>query len=206
MAQENLEATNTANKQSISRVAFSAVIGILVVIYIMGIVLGYIPKERQISGSSLAVILIAVLTIIFLLKPSTFDRLKLVETRAFKLELFEVKQKLEEQGSELQDIATMLPLLLPNAERKHLLNLEEGKAKYQGQSILRAELRHLRSIGLIRIQPGHRVGDLVDGLTFDLADYVKLTDLGTYWLKRIHQIEKQEPDEDVGTNEEISPS
>jgi hypothetical protein len=107
---------------------------------------------------------------------------------------FEMLEKLREQqqkqAERLADIALILPLLLPDREVRHVRNLfVKQTEKYQGGSSLREELRRLRSIGLIAKKPDRNIGDLRDGLTFDLADSVELTDLGRRWAARIQEIQ-----------------
>lgn len=84
----------------------------------------------------------------------------------------------------------MVPLLLPKNEQAHLINLVRRRtAGYRGNHPLRSELRRLRSLGLIRTRSGQQVGYMKDGSSFDLADYVELTDLGERWAATIQQIE-----------------
>jgi hypothetical protein len=55
-------------------------------------------------------------------------------------------------------------------------------------------LRQLRSFELIKMRPDKHVGFMKDGMTFDLRDYVELTDLGKRWSKRITEIDRNEPE------------
>ena len=71
------------------RYIFAIIIGLLVILYSVGVLWGYIPEERQIDAVHLAIIGIAVLGITLLLNPDLFRRLKRFETSAFNLELFE---------------------------------------------------------------------------------------------------------------------
>jgi hypothetical protein len=95
----------------------------------------------------------------------------------FRLEMLErVKERQAEQEQLIEDINLILPLLLPETEQTHLFNLDQGKAeKYKGSSALRAELRRLRSIGLIRMKEGKHIGDMKNGMEFDLSDFIELT-------------------------------
>lgn len=87
----------------------------------------------------------------------------------------------------------LLPLLLPKNERIHLVNLAQGRTTpYRGNHPLRGELRRLRSLGLIRMRPGQQVGYMKDGLSYDLATFVELTDLGKRWARTIQEMEKAE--------------
>jgi hypothetical protein len=93
-----------------------------------------------------------------------------------------------------EDLALLLPLLLPEAERNHLINLDRGRtAAYRGNGALRAELRHLRSIGLIRSRPNRTIGEMRDGTVFDLADCVELTAAGQHWARRLPEITSAVP-------------
>jgi hypothetical protein len=139
----------------------------------------------------LAFIGLAALGIIWLLNPASFDRLKRLETSAFNLELFEEVKK------EINDINKMLPLLLPSDERRHLLNLSEGEvSNYKGGHLLRAELRRLRSIGLIEMQGERKIAEIKDREIVDLSKYLTLTDLGKYWVEQIKEIESTDATEE----------
>jgi hypothetical protein len=86
------------------------------------------------------------------------------------------------------DIGLVLPALLTEPERKHLLNIAHGKAQgYQGRGSLRSELRHLLYIGLIRKHPGRHIGEFTSGNRHDLADIVELTDLGRKWVAKLEK-------------------
>jgi hypothetical protein len=85
-----------------------------------------------------------------------------------------------------QDLGLLLPVLIPEPEQKHLLNIADGKTKgYRGGSRVRSELRHLRSIGLIRKHTDRHVAELKSGGVYDLADIVELTDLGRQWVAKL---------------------
>jgi predicted nucleotide-binding protein len=60
---------------------------------------------------------------------------------------------------------------LLDAEQKHLLNIAGGKTKgYRGGSRVRSELRHLRSIGLIRKHADRHIAELKSDSVHDLSD------------------------------------
>ena len=155
---------------------------------------GFIPGDRKIDAVNLAIIAVAVLVVVFLMRPDVFDRLKILELSGVRLEMLEkVKEKQAKQEGQLEDIALILPLLLPQAERKHLLNIATGEtAGYEGNHPLRTELRRLRSIGLIAMRSDQHISSMKDGLTFDLSAFVRLTELGERWVRRIRDIEKAE--------------
>lgn len=104
-----------------------------------------------------------------------------------------VREKQARQEDQIEDIALMLPLLLPANERIHLVSLHENRTSgYKGNHALRTELRRLRSFGLIRMLPDQHNGSMKDNLSFDLAAYAELADLGKRWVKRIQKIEMAE--------------
>jgi hypothetical protein len=79
----------------------------------------------------------------------------------------------------------LIPLLLPDAQFKHLQNLLRHRtASYKGGHSLREELRQLASSGLIRRLPERKIADMKSNQEFDLAEYVTLTPLGEYWGER----------------------
>jgi hypothetical protein len=86
------------------------------------------------------------------------------------------------------DLRLMLPVLIPEPERRHLLNIAHGKTQgYQGRGTLRSELRHLRSMGLIQKHSGRHIGDLTSDGAHDIADVVELTNLGREWVTTLEQ-------------------
>lgn len=81
------------------------------------------------------------------------------------------------------DLKLLLPFLIPESERKHLFNIADGKTKgYKGGGTLRTELRHLRSIGLIRKHTDRHIGELKSDGVYDIAQVLELTDLGQQWV------------------------
>jgi len=85
-----------------------------------------------------------------------------------------------------EDMGLMLSVLIPEPEQKHLLNITTGKTRdYKGGGSLRSELRHLRSMGLIRMHADRRIGELKSEGVYDLADILELTDLGRQWVAKL---------------------
>ena len=108
------------------------------------------------------------------------------------LELNRVIDKQIEQGQALDTISLVLPLLLPETERTHLINLAEGRTEnYKGGHALRSELRRLRSFGLIKMTGKAYVAEMKSDKRFDLAYYVALTDLGKRWATQISILEEK---------------
>lgn len=138
-------------------------------------------------------------TLLYLVVAAALLLLRKIKTLSFgdlKLEMLEkFKERQVRQEEKLDDLDLILPLLLPDNERKHLTNLAEGRTKnYRGNSSLRHELRRLRSIGLISMKKGY-IGDLKGDLKVDLASHVSLTSNGRRWIKRIGEIEDKDEDE-----------
>lgn len=134
-------------------------------------------------------------TLLYLVVAGALLLLRQIKTLSFgdvKLEMLEkVKARQAQQEEKLDDIDIILPLLLPNEERKHLINLAEGKTQYQGNKSLRDELRRLRKIRLISTRMGY-IADIKDGMKFDLADRIELTTLGKRWASRLRELENKE--------------
>ena len=85
-------------------------------------------------------------------------------------------------------IGLILPMLIPEPERQHLLNLSRGKTQgYHGRGTLRSELRHLRSMGLVRKHTDKRIEDITSGNVHDLADFIELTELGRQWVAKFEE-------------------
>jgi uncharacterized membrane protein YhdT len=175
------------------RLILAILLGLLVFAYTGGIVAGLIDEHRRIDMVTLVAIALAAVFITLLLRPEVFARLKILEMLGIKLEMLEVRERQARQESELEVIRLILPVLLPNKEREHILNLAEGRtAKYKGNHELRTELRRLRSIELVEMRKGKEVNQLKDGWEFDLADYLKLTRLGRFAVEKIKEIDHTE--------------
>jgi len=86
---------------------------------------------------------------------------------------------------ELDELDSVLNLLLRPNERDHMINLEKRATKdYVGGQSLRDDLRRLRALGLIYTHPGRSISEMADQRRFDLADFVSLTNKGTVYLVR----------------------
>jgi hypothetical protein len=92
------------------------------------------------------------------------------------------------QGGLKDYFGQMISSLVPKAELEHLFNLRDGETKgYRGHGALQSELRHLASSGLLMRKHGRAIAEMKSGTTFDLADYVELTDLGRFLLNFAEQ-------------------
>jgi hypothetical protein len=123
-------------------------------------------------------------------QPDEFERLVNEHLRKTfsTVEIEEVKRAQVSQQDHLDMMQLVLPLLLPEPEQQHLLNLERGNtSNYQGNHALRTELRRLRSMRLLRKHEGRNIGDIRDDMKVDLSDYVFLTAAGKEWVKIIEK-------------------
>jgi hypothetical protein len=172
-----------------------AIVG-LALAYSVGIVVGWIPPGQRIDAVHLTILVIAAALVALLLKPEFFSRIKLFEFAGLKLEMQKFKEEQEDQQSRLELIDQILPILLPVAERKHLLNLAGDEAEnYKGNQSLRNEIRRLRSIDLLKMKGNKHISEMRDGLVFDLGDFVQLTRSGRGWVDRIKGIEEFQDDQ-----------
>jgi hypothetical protein len=99
----------------------------------------------------------------------------------------QIRTEIGEQGprvssarpADVDDREHALAQILTSYEKNHLQNLVRGStAGYHGRGSLRAELRHLRALELLRSRPDTTIGSMRSGMEFDLSHYVELTDLG----------------------------
>jgi hypothetical protein len=172
---------------------------LMAIVYLILIVAGRLPQLQRIDAISLITVVAALLLGLLFIAPEALARIKILQIQGFKLEMLEkIKEKQAEQDDKLDDIALVLPLLLSKAERKHLVNLSEGKTKdYQGSHAVRSELRRLRSVRLIRSLPDRHISELKDDSPekFDIANILQLTNLGKRWVKKIKDIEEAEKED-----------
>ena len=174
------------------RILVAALLVVLVLFYSVGVVGGWIDARSKIDAVHLALIVLTGVLVTALVRPQTLERLKRVKLSGFELEMLaRVQERQAEHQDQLDDIRLILPLLLPDTERKHLLNLKDGETQaYRGGHALRTELRRLRSMRLLQMKPGRQVGGLKDNGTFNLADFVELTKSGQRWITRVQEIER----------------
>jgi hypothetical protein len=200
---ETAEDTHVADSRTTSTTRVVAVVLLLaaVLAYSVAVVSGAIPKDRQIDSAHLTLIALTVLASALILRPRILGRIERFEGLGFKFELLQRLQDQQvEQAVRLYDVDMLVPLLFRDGDRKHLINLVQGTTKgYKGGAALRDELRRLRSIGLIRSAHDRHIADLHSTVTFDLADWVTLTDVGRRWASRLKRLEEAAT-ETPGTN------
>jgi hypothetical protein len=124
------EGTSVTDHKSPSalRIIFACGLGLLAMGYGAAIVSGRLSEGRRLDVTSLALLAAAAIGIALTVNPGQLDRLKVLQMSGFKIEMLEqVRERQSEQALQLKDMALMLPLLLPAAERKHLLNLAAGR-------------------------------------------------------------------------------
>ena len=172
---------------------------LMAIVYLILIVAGRLPQLQRIDAISLVTVIAALVLGLVFIAPETLARIKILQVQGFKLEMLEkIKEKQAEQDDKLDDITLILPLLLSNEERKHLVNLSLGKTKYYpGNQAVRSELRRLRTMKLIRSLPDRRIAELKDNSPekFDIASIVELTALGKRWVKKIKEIDDAEKED-----------
>jgi hypothetical protein len=173
------------------RIVIAAAVVAVVAAYSAAVLSGWIKGDNRIDGVHFALIVLAIIIVIGLIQPRTFDRLKRVKLSGFELEILErVRDKQAEQDDQLEDIRLMLSLLLPATERDHLFNLESGNTSYKGNHAVRTELRRLRSMHLLQMKQGKNISELKDEGIWDIGTFVELTPMGRRWIKRVREVEK----------------
>jgi hypothetical protein len=180
---------NKSPKKSFSLRFIGFFILILVGAYIIAVLCG-LPKDNRIDAATLGVIGLGILFAIVCLQPHILDRITRFEGPGWKIEMIEERQ--EQQHQQLDDIKLILPILLPEAEQKHLLNLANGATtNYKGNHDLRTELRRLRSLKLLRMLPGKEMSGIANDVTVDIGKFVELTQMGQRWVGRLREIEAE---------------
>ena|SRR5689334_11823200 len=156
----------------------------LVAAYVIAVMSG-LPKERRIDAATLGIVGLGALIAGILFRPDILERVTRLEVAGWKVE---IEKRQEKQDRQLDYMRLVLPVLLPNPERQHLLNLANNNAKtYKGNHELRTELRRLRSLGLIKSRGEKHVGEITNDRVVDLSEYMELTRLGHEWVDRIKE-------------------
>ena len=168
------------------RCLVAGVVVLAVSTYIVAVVLGRIPAQQKLGVADIGVVILAAGVASILVRPELLGRITHLKLGELELDWL---QKLEEdqrkQRDELDDVRFVLTLLLQQNELEHLKNLEKGNTQYQGNEALTAELRKLRTLGLIRNRKGHVMGETSNQRKFDLKDIVELTERGRRYLERL---------------------
>jgi len=180
------------NRPSTAQLSFRYLVALIIVVtVVLYVVESLRGRIQRIDTASVLLIVVSGIAVALLVAPGLMDRLSRIEVSGVKLEI--LKREQLRQRSELDEFSLIFPILLPETERKHLMNLAHGRtADYKGNHAMRTELRRRRSIGLIRMLPGQEVGFMKDGMAVDLAKYVELTTLGQRWVQRIEDAERVE--------------
>lgn len=174
-----------AKMRALWRFAFGALAGLSLIAYIAAIIAGKIPLSHQISIADLIAIAIVVIAIGILIQPEALSNIQEFGIGGvsvkMKTQLQNLKNTQENQKKELEDLRFTLDMLVTNSERKHLENLLAGStSNYNRNEWLQAELRRLRTIGLIKSK--RFIFEMPD--EFDLSEWVELTDRGYDYLRR----------------------
>ncbi|KAB8140755.1 hypothetical protein F8S13_22395 [Chloroflexia bacterium SDU3-3] len=166
----------------------------MAVVYSCGVIFGYLKTDQRLDAASLFFIVFTTALSLIIIRPDYLRRLKLLEAGGVKVEmqvLEEVKEKQIDQEARIQQIADIIPLLIPRSEQAHLQNLAANRtANYLGNHNLRTELRRLRYLGLIEMLNAHTIGEIQDDMKIDLAAYVALSALGKEWVQRLQALKK----------------
>jgi hypothetical protein len=176
----------------ISRIV-AVVVVVAMFVYIVAIVLGRIPAQQKLGVADIAVVILAIAIAIVLVRPKLLDGISHFKFGELELDWL---QKLEEnqrkQGDELDDVRFVLTLVLRESERAHLKNLESGNPPpYRGNEAVCAELRKLRTLGLIRNRKDRTIAETADKPNFDLKDVVELTGRGREYLERLGEYDEK---------------
>jgi hypothetical protein len=178
------------------RYVAAGIIVIAVLAYILALVLGKLPEKAHVDFAAIVLIIVGAASVVLLFSPKwdatlaeAVTRIRAFQFSSLKIELEAIHARQDEQGSRLELLQLIAPLVLTDPERKHLLNLHYRRGvEYRGNHEVRSELRRLRYLTLItNTKP---IGSAVDGSTFDLAELVQLTPLGAKWAQQLDEMEK----------------
>jgi hypothetical protein len=177
----------------------AGMIVIAVLAYILALVLGKLPEKAHIDFAAIVLMMVGAASVALLFSPratliEVLTRVRAFQFSSLKVELQAIHARQDEQGSKLELLELLAPLVLSGPEQKHLLNLHRRRgAEYRGSQAVRSELRRLRYLKLIT-NPTKTIGSAEDGSPFNLAELVKLTPLGTKWAQQLEDMEQRRRD------------
>lgn len=199
MAQDSSGDSKMSKKETSSlplyRWVLTTLIFLLVAGYTIALITGAIKSANKVDAVDLGLIALAGLFIVALVNPEVLQRIRIFEVGSIRFELQQITKKQSDQQEALDGVRMVLSMLLPESEQNHLVNLLIDKvSRYGGGYPMRTELRHLRSLGLIRMRSDHTVEEMRSNMVFDLSDYVQLTDLGqksAQWINDARAAKKE---------------
>jgi hypothetical protein len=183
---------NTVATPSRGQRAFAVAVAAGAISYLFLALSGTIKAENRLNAAEFGVAVVAALAIGVALKPALLDHLQKVDFAGIKLDLGEVKknqmevqQSQQKQQAILEDVRLALRLLIGKSEQEHLKNLFKHTTNtYRVKGALRDEIRRLRAMKLIEMCGSKTVGEMPENATFDLAQYVRLTEDGRNFVSR----------------------
>lgn len=185
-SQTQAEPNDMPQGRFIVRCTAAVVVVLTICTYIIAIVLGRIPIQQKLGGPEISLVVMAAAVVSILLQPELLHRLTHLKFGGLELDwLQRLQEDQQKQRDELDAVRFVLTLLLKPQEREHLTNLEKGSTQYHGNEVVCAELRNLRTLGLIQNRKDRTIGEISRMRTFDLKDIVELTARGRYYLERL---------------------
>lgn len=184
--QRQLKPEKMFDRSYLIRCIVAVVVVVAVCVYIFAVVLGRIPVQQKLGVADIGVIILAAGVASILLRPELLHQISHFKFGELELDwLQKIEADQRKQRDELDAVRFVLTLLLQESELEHLRNLEMGKTQYQGNEAVCAELRKLRTLGLIRNRKDHAIGETAAKRNFDLKDIVELTERGRQYLERL---------------------
>jgi|SRR5208337_743667 len=180
------------------RYVAAGMIVIAVLAYILALVLGMLPEKAHVDFAAIILMIVGAASVALLFSPratlvEALTRVKAFQFYSLKVELEAIHARQDDQGSKLELLQLVAPLVLSDPEQKHLLNLHYHRgAGYRGNYAVISELRRLRYLKLI--ENTKPLGS-VDGSLFDLAELVQLTPLGSKWAQQLEDMEQPRGDD-----------
>jgi hypothetical protein len=173
--------------------AFAAAVAAVTVAYLLLAISGTIHPVNRLTAADFGAVLVAALVIGAILRPDFFERVQKFDFAGLKFELgemkkdqIEVQKRQQEQLAILDDVRLALRLLIGKNEQDHLLNLfKHSTDHYRVEGSLRDEIRRLRAMRLVKMREARSIAGMPENATFDLADYVELTDDGLKFAARV---------------------
>src|SRR5215471_3747813 len=129
---------------------FAAVALLLGAGYPALVLAGKVQPTNRLTAAEIALVLVAMTAAVVVVSPRFLGSIRKLKLSGFELELDQVREQQQRQRARLVEIDMLLPLLMPDAQFRHLENLvKRTTTKYRGGSAVREELRKLASSGLI---------------------------------------------------------
>src|SRR6266849_9908524 len=168
------------------RYSAASLVTVATIGYLAAVLVGWVSASHKLGLTEVAFAVVSLVGASIVAWPELLQAISKIRLGTLEFDLRELQRGQQNQIQQLDEMRLFLLLLLSEKERKYLVELDKGQpAPHTGDDELRAALRRLRAVGLIKNRGEHHVGEITNGLRQDIGTLVEITDDGRRYVRRI---------------------